>query len=72
MPEATVNENDLFSGREHKVRPTGQALVVQKVAVAKAMQEAADDQFRRSVLRADAGHQLATRLRGQAVHVKKI
>jgi hypothetical protein len=56
MPETAVDEDDSFIFRQHDVWLAGEILHMQTKAIAQAMEEATDDEFRTRVFGTDAAH----------------
>src|SRR6185437_13719876 len=71
VPEAAVDEDHLAAAGKHQVRRAGQVAAVQTVAVAGAVDQAADEQLRLSVLAADARHDRASLRFGERVHFRE-
>lgn len=63
VPEASVDEHRQADSYEDDVRPAGQVGAMQPVTDSPAMQRSAQDQFRRSIPRSLASHELSHQLR---------
>jgi len=68
MPEATVDENDFVSGREHQVGLGRESGLINAKSVTQLTYNPAYNQFGFCMLAANAAHQLATIFFAKKVH----
>lgn len=68
VPEAAVDENRLAAAGENDIRPSGQVLAMEAIAVAHGVETAADNHLRLGVATLDRLHDAPALLGGAGVH----
>lgn len=72
VPEAAVDENRLAAAGEDDIRPSGQVLSVEAIAVSHGVEAAPDDHLRLCVAAFDRLHDAPALLGGAGVHNEEI
>ena len=68
MPEAAVDENRLAPASEHDIRPSGQVLAMEAIAISHGVEATPDDHLRLCVTALDRLHDAPALLGGAGVH----
>jgi hypothetical protein len=68
MPETAMHKHNRTVPAEHDIRTTGQIFAMEPKTKSKAMQNAANRQFRPGVAATDAPHNMASLFRRSRIH----